>query len=336
MSTWNSSTEIVVGGDTSDYALLAEQLGITPPSVKQKSTLARLKIDNQGVKGEAEVKGKKKQVFLVDAGSFVLEDSDGNKVYSEKPRIRLFIQKFMYQKYLADDNKYVKTVMVNEQYLNSELPDSEGGVNCGRKGGYIKDFDSLPQDTKELLRNIKRVRVVFGEIIMDEAIDSEGIDVHEDYQEPIPFVWDVHNKEAYTAIADVCRTMVEKQELPFGRLIELDVEQRTLATGGNYYVPTLKLGKKVSVDNDAVNARLKDFTDFIVANNKRIQNDHDANKGTKLPDTANVIDITETKPVKKLNKKKEAVAELENKDDNVSDLISTWGKKEPTTVDDGD
>ena len=48
MSTWNSSTEIVVGGDTSDYALLAEQLGMAPLSVKQKSTLARLKIDNQG------------------------------------------------------------------------------------------------------------------------------------------------------------------------------------------------------------------------------------------------------------------------------------------------
>jgi len=336
MSTWNSSTEIVVGGDTSDYALLAEQLGMAPLSVKQKSTLARLKIDNQGVKGEAEVKGKKKQVYLVDAGSFVLEDPDGNKVFSEKPRIRLFIQKFMYQKYLSDDNKYIKTVMVNEDSLNSDLPDSEGGFNCGRRGGYIKDFESLPQDTKELLRNIKRVRVVFGEIIMDEAIDSEGIDVHGDYQDPIPFVWDVHNKEAYTALGNICKSMFEKQELPFGRMIETDVEERTLATGGNYYVPVLKLGKKISVDNDAVNARLKDFSDFIVANNNRIQKDHDANKGTKLPDSAEVIDLAESKPVKKLNKKKETVAELESKDDNVSDLISTWGKKEATTVDDGD
>ena len=71
-------------------------------------------------------------------------------------------------------------------------------------------------------------------------------------------------------------------------------------------------------------------------NNNYVLKEHEANKGTKLPETADVIDIAESKPVKKLNKKKEAVAELENKDENVSDLISTWGKKESSTVDDGD
>jgi len=59
---------------------------------------------------------------------------------------------------------------------------------------------------------------------------------------------------------------------------------------------------------------------------------------------ADVIDITgnlaelqaEKTPVKKINKKKKTVAELENKEDVTADLISTWGKKEPSTVDDGD
>tara|TARA_B100001093_G_scaffold271736_1_gene259711 strand:+ start:12991 stop:14010 length:1020 start_codon:yes stop_codon:yes gene_type:complete len=339
MSKWNSNTELVIGSDTSDFSVLAEQLGMTPPSVKQKNTLARLKIDHQGIKGEAEVKGKKKQIFLVDAGSFVLEDSEGDKVYSEQPTIKLFLQKFMYQKYLSDDNKYIKTVMCNEGSLNSELPDTEGGFNCGRKGGYIKDFDSLPQDAKDLLRNIKRVRVLFGEITMNDALDFEGTDVSDKYKEPIPFIWDIHNKEAYTASGEIMKALYENKELPFNRTFDLDVEERTLATGGKFYIPTFEMGsKKIPFEgkDDPVNNLLKDFADFVNVNNNYVLKEHEANKGTKLPETADVIDIAESKPVKKLNKKKEAVAELENKDENVSDLISTWGKKESSTVDDGD
>ena len=132
------------------------------------------------------------------------------------------------------------------------------------------------------------------------------------------------------------------------QMIGLDVEERTLATGGKFYIPTFELDKKklpYQGEKDPVHELYKNFAEFINVNNNYVEKEHQANKGG-LPNgtVADVIDITgnlaelqaEKTPVKKINKKKKTVAELENKEDVTADLISTWGKKEPSTVDDGD
>ena len=51
-----------------------------------------------------------------------------------------------------------KTVMADT--INMDLKDNDGGFNCGKPAGYIEDFQCLPKNTKELIRQIKRVRVV--------------------------------------------------------------------------------------------------------------------------------------------------------------------------------
>ena len=47
-------------------------------------------------------------------------------------------------------NRYVKTVMADT--LNMDLKDNDGGFNCGKPAGWIEDFKSLPDATKELIQ----------------------------------------------------------------------------------------------------------------------------------------------------------------------------------------
>ena len=49
---------------------------------------------------------------------------------------------------------------------SSDLKDNDGGFNCGKPAGYIKDFKHCLEDAQELLKSIKRVRVVLGTVEM--------------------------------------------------------------------------------------------------------------------------------------------------------------------------
>ena len=40
--------------------------------------------------------------------------------------------------------------------LNVDLKDNDGGFNCGKPAGYIKDFKALPQSTQDMVKTIKR------------------------------------------------------------------------------------------------------------------------------------------------------------------------------------
>ena len=49
---------------------------------------------------------------------------------------------------------YHKTIMADN--LNVDLKDTQGTFNCGKPTGYIKDFKSLPEDTKTLIKANKK------------------------------------------------------------------------------------------------------------------------------------------------------------------------------------
>ena len=144
------STEIVtLSTDKGSFNQLATAMGMTADmdTKKTKSNLARLKIDHSGIDGETEIKGKKKTIKVVDPGMYSLELPDGDKIYQEDPKIRLFQQKFMYKRYIManGDSKgtFVKTIMAND--LKSDLIDNIGGVNCGKPRGWIEDYQALPE-----------------------------------------------------------------------------------------------------------------------------------------------------------------------------------------------
>ena len=164
--------------DTDNFAIMSQSMGMTADvsQKKQTSTLNRLKISHSPIMGEVEVKGKKTQAALVNGGVYKLDDLENDtSYYSDTVTIRPYIQRFMYKKYVKPDNEngfYVKTVM--SEGLNNDLKDNMGGFNCGKPAGFIKDYNALPEKTKQIIKGIKRVRAIFGTVVLNNPVDARG------------------------------------------------------------------------------------------------------------------------------------------------------------------
>ena len=289
-------SDLVNFKDTNNFNQLAEAMGMGADMEKKKSgsTLARLKINHTGVMGETTVKGKVKRVEVVDAGSYVLQmPEDDRKIYSNTATIRLFQQKFMYKRYVTKDDggMFVKTIMAND--LKSDLIDNTGGVNCGKSSGWIEDYKSLPDETKNLLKSIKRVRVLFGEVTLHNPVDETGneIDkVKEDFSS-IPFIWEVDNRDAFKTFAAPISQMAKKNHILPQHTIELDTEEKTIPTGAKYYLPTVKLNPVESALEEKDEEIFINFNEWIKNYNTYIKTAHtDALKDKGDAETKEVVD----------------------------------------------
>jgi hypothetical protein len=275
------STEIALTG--SSFAQLADAMGMTADvSKKKSSTLARLKIDHKGIMGEEVVGGKKKKVEVVAAGSYVL-DNGTEPVYGTDVKIRLFNQRFMYKKYIQGNgdtkSKYVKTIMAKE--LKEDLRDNDGGFNCGKPSGYIEDYNSLPPEMKALIKSIKRVRVLFGEITIADPVNAKGETL--DAVTSVPFIWEVDNKDAFKTLGSPIAQMAKQNRLLPQHYIQLGTDEQSLPTGASFYLPTATLDLSATLeltDKDTqlfgdFNAWIDNYNNYIVkefnesANSKR-------------------------------------------------------------------
>jgi len=129
--------------NTGNYAAMAEAMGMSVDSGKQKSqasTLARLRINHSAIMGEDTINGKKVKMEVVAGGTYKLEIPDGPTYYAPTATIRPYLQRFMYKRFIKGSdttpNRYVKTLMAND--LNSDLKDNDGGFNCGKPAGRWK------------------------------------------------------------------------------------------------------------------------------------------------------------------------------------------------------
>ena len=185
--------------DTNNYVAMAKAMGIANEGStnKQKSsTLPRLKINHSAIMGEGEVNGKTVNLEVVEGGTYKLEIPDTATYYSKSIKIRPFLQRFMYKRFIKgfndQPNEYVKTIMADN--LNIDLKDNKGGLNCGKPAGYIEDFKSLPEKTQELIKQIKRVRVILGTVEMLSPVNEKG----DDAEVPVsPFIWEIDNRDAF-------------------------------------------------------------------------------------------------------------------------------------------
>jgi hypothetical protein len=207
--------------DTNNYAAMAKAMGIaneTASERKQASTLARLRINHSPVMGEAEVNGKTVNMEVISGGTYRLEVPDGPTYYAESVKIRPYLQRFMYKRFVRgmgdSPNRYVKTVMADN--LNIDLKDNDGGFNCGKPAGYIQDFKSLPEKTQELIKQIKRVRVVLGTVELVNATDASGNPVEVD---ETAFIWEVDNRDAFKNVGGAFTQLAKMKRLPVQHMI---------------------------------------------------------------------------------------------------------------------
>jgi len=267
--------------NTANFAEMAQAMGMGADMSKgpaKASTLPRLRIWNQAVMGQVEVKGKMKNMEVVPAGMFRLQLPDDKYVYAEQANIRVFVQRFMYKRYDSEKQTYVKTLMSED--LNGDLKDNTGGFNCGKPAGYIQDFQALPDDKKTLIKQIKRVRVLLGEVELVNAVDDQGNEVA---SETYPFIWEIDNKDAFKTMGEPFTQLGRQKRLPVQHWIKCGSEERSLPTGASFFLPTQQLDMQNTIElAEADQEKFSNFIEWIGNYNQYIVNAYNESAGSKM------------------------------------------------------
>ena len=255
----------IIGKSPND---LAELMGMSNAPAKSTSALAEIKLVHQNVMGTKEVDGETMEVAIVKSGAFSVTFPDDTIYYSDKVTVRPFMQRFQFQRYDkhyqkpdGGEGRMLRTVMATS--LNGDLKDNYGGFNCGRPSGYVKDFNSLPQETQDLMRATSRFKVLFGLCTLDKAKDADGkpVDVKE-----FPFLMRIKNRDSFNAITDVFNQIQRKNRLPIQHLLHLGSEVKSIPSGATYAVLKPTLGKVVDITTDDQEV-LNNFVEWVESMN---------------------------------------------------------------------
>ncbi len=259
--------------DTSNYEAMAKAMGMSSlavPTKEKTNSLARLRIHHTPLMGQEEIKGKMTNVEVVSGGVYKLEIPDSETYYAESIAMRPFLQRFMYKRFIKGNdttpNRYVKTIMADN--LNMDLKDNDGQFNCGKPAGYIEDFKALPEKMQDLIRQIKRTRVLFGTVDLVNPVDANGNSVDID---TTPFIWEVENRDAFKTMGDVFNKLNKMKRLPVQHYVKAGTEERKLPNGGSFYLPTaeLDLSETLDMDNDT-QENLANFLAWVANYNEYI------------------------------------------------------------------
>lgn len=260
--------------NTNNYAAMAEAMGMSVDTQQksQASTLARLRINHSPIMGEETINGKKVKMEVVSGGTYKLEIPDGPTYYAGTATIRPYLQRFMYKRFIKGNdntpNRYIKTLMAND--LNNDMKDNDGGFNCGKPAGYIEDFKALPEKTQELIRQIKRVRVMFGTVQLHDATDAQGNPVD---LEPQAFIWEIENRDAFKTAGTIFTKLSKMRRLPVQHYVKAATEERSLPNGSVFYLPTLALDLSGQLDvSDSDQETFANFTAWVQNYNDYIKN----------------------------------------------------------------
>jgi len=244
-------------------------------SKKQSSTLARLRLNHSPILGSDKI--------LVKGGTYKLDVPDGGTYYGSTIKMRPYLQRFMYKRFIKgmgdQPNRYVKTVMAND--LNIDLKDNDGGFNCGKPAGYIADFKSLPEKTQDLIKQIKRVRVVLGTVELIDAVDENGNEVQVD---ETPFIWEIENRDAFKSVGTLFTKLNKMKRFPVQHTMTGNAEERKLPNGNSFYLPIVSLDLSNTLElTDKEQDTFGDFLAWVENYNEYIINAY-AEKATSKND----------------------------------------------------
>ena len=287
-------SNLALVNNEANFGALAAAMGMqadTSSSKEKSSVLPRLRVDHSGVMGEEEVKGKKRKVEVVPAGLYKLDIPEKDTLFASKTSIRLFNQRFMYKRFVkeGDKNRFIKTLMALD--LKSDLRDNEGGFNCGKPSGWIEDYNALPADMKSLIKSIKRVRVLFGQVQLKDVVNSKG---EEQPDVVLPFIWEVDNKDAFKTLGAPITQMAKQNRLLPQHWIQLETEEKALPNGDSYFLPLATLDLSSSVPLTEEDQKIfADFNTWIDNYNDYIVKQHNDARANGAGDTAVDADLVE-------------------------------------------
>ena len=258
------NTELAIQNDLG--MSLAEAVGVTPQSggERKTSSLPRVNLMHNGIMGEIEVNGKPIRTEVVPGGSYKITRGEDDVVYASSPTVRIFAIRQQWSKWDAKEEMMMKTVMSID--LKGDLKDNVGTFNLGRPSGYIEDWDSVPDKTKDLIRSIKRKKILFGELSATGVTDEKGNPV--DAITAMPFYFEVPPSSIKSLDAAVS-TLTRKNILPIQHTFKLGANILDSKTGTTFAVMTLEGGDKVDLQPDDQEI-LHNFLAYITTQNEYI------------------------------------------------------------------
>ena len=246
------STEVALSVDGMN---LADAMGFTATTTQAQSTLWRVTaVVKQGIEGKK----------IVNTPMFKLRKGD-EEVYTESLSVRLFAERQQWTKWDSEANTTQKTVLA--QNLNNDLKDTLGGFNLGRRAGYVPDWDSLPETTKNLMRTVKRTKVFMGMAGAVEATNEDGDSI--EFSGEVPFIFDVKNPTSLKSMNAATGALMGKGITPIEHTILLGANQQTMPNGNMFAEVSASLGERVGF-TDGDNETLRDFIAYIERTNSWI------------------------------------------------------------------
>ena len=278
------STELAIQNDLG--MSLAEAVGVMPQSggERKSASLPRVNLMHTGIMGEIDINGKPMKTEVVPSGSYKITRGEDDVVYASSPSIRIFAIRQQWSKWDAKEETMLKTVMSND--LKGDLKDNAGTFNLGRPSGYIEDWDSVPEKTKDLIRSIKRKKILFGELTATGVTDEAGNPV--DAITAMPFYFEVP-PSSIKSLDLAINALGRKNILPIQCIIKLGARIEGSKTGNNFAVMTLDTGDKVELQPEDQDT-LHNFLDYITTQNSYIlQQWSEKNKDSISDDDADVV-----------------------------------------------
>jgi hypothetical protein len=272
------SNELQIAADRGQS--MAELMGVSSaPSQQAAPSIARVGMIHQPIMGEVDFNGKTIKTEVVPVGAFTLMQGD-DKIYSNGVTLRVFAQRNQWQRWNSETEEMEKSVMANT--LSGDMKDSVGGFNLGRPTGYIEDFQALPDATKQIMRSVKRVKVFFGTVTLDNPVNDMGEAVTGNYTD-VPVVMDIKNRDSLKSIDAVLNGLSRKNLLPIMSNIKLSGVEDSIPTGAKFGKIEAKLGTAVDLQ-DADNETLKDFMELIEFFNGKVLDLHNQRNGSGISD----------------------------------------------------
>ena len=166
-------------------------------------------------------KARNKEGNKVPDGTVKVYHPEHGLVYAEEAYLRIFQQRFFYQRY--DENATFQDKDGNDQkgrYVNNsvfvkhpseEALDEEGGVNCGKF--KVDDWDNLSEDRKNWWRGAKRYRVVFGMLRVENGF-VDGVKDPVSFSD-LPVMFQISNRGTYKNFGDVMSQFYKTKKMPF-------------------------------------------------------------------------------------------------------------------------
>ena len=143
---------------------------------------------------------------------------------------------------------------------------------------------------QELIRSIKRVRVVIGTVTLHNPKDEKGKKVS---MSESPFIWEIDNREAFKSVGDAFNTLGKHKRLPLQHKMVINTEERQIPSGVKYYVPSVSVNLTDTLDITQNDQKLfGDFMQWVDNYNTYVSNKWSENVNSKMQeDDVEVIDI---------------------------------------------